>query len=72
MLVKKKKFFFGDMSKILRGYEGKWVALSIENGQIRVRGSGNSPDKAIDNAKQNGVDDPVLVKVPTESFAYVI
>jgi len=71
MLVKK-KFVFGDMSEVLRGFEGKWVALSTKDGQIVVSGSGKSLGEAIQRAREKGVHDPVLIRVPSESISYVI
>lgn len=71
MFVKKKKSYI-DMSKILEGYEGKWVALSFKEGQITVSGSGNSIEEAIDKASQKGEHDPILLKVPSEAMSYIV
>jgi hypothetical protein len=68
----KKKFVFGDMSKVLRGFEGKWVALSVQDEQMVISGSGESPGEAIQRARERGVDDPILVRVPSEPISYVI
>jgi hypothetical protein len=50
----KKKFFFGDMSKVLKGFEGKWVALSIKDGQVVISGSGESLGDAIQGHEKKG------------------
>lgn len=71
MFVKKKENIF-DLSKILEGYEGKWVALSIQKDKVVVSGSGNTIDEAIEKAKQRGVDDPIITRVPSEPFCNVV
>jgi hypothetical protein len=68
----KKKFFVGDMSEVLRGYEGKWAALSIKDDQIAISGSGVTISEAIEKARQKGVNDPILIRAPQESCAYII
>jgi len=68
----KKKFVFGDMSKVLKGFEGKWVALSIKDGQVVISGSGVTISEAIEKARQKGVNDPILIRAPQESCAYII
>ena len=62
-----------DLSKILKGYEGKWVALSPdEDGQLIVKGSGNSITEAIKEASKNGEDDPIIMPVPLKAMNYVL
>lgn len=68
----RKKFALTDMSEVLKGFEGKWVALSFRDGQIMVSGSGNSIEEAIEKASQKGEDDPILMKVPSEAMSYVV
>ena len=61
-----------DMTKILAGYEGKWVGLSfVEEDQMVVKGSGDSIDEAIEDAKSNGEEDPILMRVPLEWIAHI-
>lgn len=72
MFVKSKKFTLRDLSEIFKGYEGKWVALSLQKDEFIVSGSGDSIAKALEKAKQNGVDDPILVRVPLEPVSYVV
>lgn len=71
MLVKK-KFVIGDMSEVLRGLGGKWVALSLKDGQVVISGSGDTIREAVEKARKKGVDDPTLVRAPEESCAYII
>jgi hypothetical protein len=68
----KKKLLFRDMSKVLEGYEGKWVALSIKEGQFVISGSGVTIGEAIEKARQKGVNDPILVRAPQESCVYIV
>lgn len=68
----KNTFVLGDMSKALKGFEGKWVALSMKDGQIVISGSGVSIKEAVEKAHEHKVDDPVLMKAPEESCAYII
>ena len=68
----KKKILCADMSKILEGHEGKWVALSIKEGQLVISGSGVTIDEAIERARQKGINDPILTRAPQESYAYII
>lgn len=72
MFTKSKKIFFGDMSKTLKGYEGKWVALSIKEGQFVISGSGVTIGEAIEKARQKAVNDPILIRAPEESCTYII
>lgn len=59
-----------DLSKILEPYSDEWIALS-EN-EDRVVGSGKNIQEAIEEAKQEGVDAPVITKVPKEYGNYVL
>jgi hypothetical protein len=68
----KKTFVLGDMSEVLRGFEGKWVALSIKDGQVVISGSGVTITEAVEKARESGVDDPTLIRAPEESCAYII
>lgn len=72
MFAKSKEFAFGDMSKILEGYEGKWVALYIPEKQIVISGSGNTISEAIEKSRQKGINKPVLIRVPEECYSQVI
>jgi len=41
-----------------------WLALNEE--QSKVLGYGDTPDEAIDAARKNGEDEPVLIWAPSE------
>lgn len=59
-----------DLSKILRVYHNEWVALS--NDEKRVVASGKTLEKALREAKERGVDNPIMTKVPKEYGNYVL
>ena len=71
MRVAKKKPYI-DMTKVLAGFEGKWVALSFKEGQIVVSGSGDSIGEAIAKASEKGENDPIVMKVPSQLMAYIV
>ena len=50
-----------DLTKLLLGYEGKWVALSADN--KKVMGVGDNPREALEQAQINKEQNPVLTKV---------
>ena len=59
-----------DFSRILRGYSSKWVALNPQT--TRVVAVGNSPKIVIEKARKNGVNSPVLTRVPKDYGAYIL
>ena len=65
-----KKLQIKDLSKILKPYSDEWVALSED--EKRVVGNGKTIKGALEEAKENGVDAPVITKVPKEYGSYVL
>lgn len=59
-----------DLSKSLRGYSSKWVALRPQS--AKVVASGDSPKAALEKARRNGVANPVLTRVPKDYGAYIL
>lgn len=57
-----------DLSSILKGYEGKWVALSDDN--TTVYGSGTSAKEAADDANSKGRPDFTLLFVDPSDLLY--
>lgn len=61
------------MDKILvnsNKYNGKYVA--IKNAEdTTIVGSGNTPEEALDNAKENGTTNPFLLYVPEENLVHI-
>jgi len=65
-----KKLQIKDLSKILEPYSDEWVALSED--EKRVVGSGETIKEALKEAKESGVDTPIITKVPKEYGSYVL
>jgi len=59
-----------DLSKVLKRYSSKWVALKPQT--TRVVGVGSSPKIVIERARKNGVDSPVLTRVPKDYGTYIL
>ncbi len=51
-----------DLGKKISKYKKGWVALTPDS--KRVVGSGNSLHEALEKAREKGVKDPTLLKVP--------
>ncbi len=51
-----------DLTKLLVGHEGKWVALSADN--RKIVGVADSPKGALKQAHANKEKNPVLTRVP--------
>ena len=57
-----------DLSKILKGYEGKWVALTDDNKSVLA--SGNTGKEAADHALDHGHTDFTLFYVQPADVLY--
>ncbi len=64
-----KKVQILDLSKVLRPYENKWVALSEDH--QRVVGSGDTLKQAQKQAEEKGQKHPVYTKVLPFDISYV-
>ena len=58
-----------DLSKILKPYENKWVALSYDYKQ--VFSNGKTLESAIENLKEKSPDEVIFMKVLPFDLAYV-
>lgn len=58
-----------DLTKVLKGYENKWVALTDDH--KKVVGSGNSFSTARLQAKKRGYEEPIFMKVPRFDRGYI-
>ena len=61
-----------DFTKVLKGYEGKLVAISNFQTEPKVVGSGTSIEEAERQAIENGDKDDVLIRVPKEWVSWVL
>lgn len=59
-----------DLSKSLRGYSNKWIAL--ESPSMKVVAVGNKPGSVIEEARKKGVNNPVLTRVPKDYGSYIL
>ncbi len=58
-----------DWTKIYKKYRGLWVALLDD--EKTVVGSGKSLEKALEEAKKNGYQNPIVMRLPTEILPYI-
>lgn len=65
-----KKLKLKDLSKILRPYHNEWVALSSD--EKKVIASGKTLKEALKEAREKGMDNPIMTKVPKEYGNYVL
>ena len=59
-----------DLSKSLKGYSSKWIALKPQT--TKVIAVGNSLKTVINKARNSGEDSPVLTRVPKNYGAYIL
>lgn len=59
-----------DLSKSLRGYSSKWVALKPQT--TKVIAVGNNLKNVIEKARKSGVDSPVLTRIPKNYGTYIL
>ena len=58
-----------DLSKVIKKYKDKWVALTSDN--KKLIGSGNSLSQVLSIAQKKGVKDPSVFKVPSVKNLFV-
>lgn len=59
-----------DLTKLLSGHEGKWVALSADNS--RVVGVADDPKGAVEQAHKNKEENPTLTKTPEDYISFIL
>lgn len=59
-----------DMTPIIKKYRGYFVALSHD--RKKVYGKGHTAEEAINEAKEKGVKEPIITKVPVENRNYLL
>ena len=59
-----------DMTPIIKKYRGYFVALSHD--RKKVYGKGHTAEEAIHEAKEKGVKEPIITKVPVENRNYLL
>jgi len=58
-----------DWTNIYKKYKGQWVGLKDDHKTVVA--SGRTVQEVITQAKQKGIDNPELFKVPKKSLLYV-
>ena len=58
-----------DFTKIIKKYRGKWVALTED--EKEVISSGKSAKATLEKAEKQGLESPILFKVPISVLPYV-
>lgn len=59
-----------DMTPIIRKYPGCFVALDEDRN--KVLGKGHTPEEALKEARANGVEHPVLTRIPEDNRSYIL
>jgi len=58
-----------DFTQIIKKYKGKWVSLTED--EKKVISFGKSAKEALEKAKKEGYENPILFKVPLALLPYV-
>ena len=59
-----------DMTPIIKKYPGYFVALSYN--RKKVLGKGHTAEEALEEAKDKGIKDPILTRIPEENRSYLL
>lgn len=59
-----------DLSKTLKNYSNKWVALKQDS--LQVVGVGNKVEDVIKQAKSKGAENPILTRAPKDYGTYIL
>ena len=59
-----------DMTPIIKKYPGYFVALSCD--RKKVLGKGHTAEEALQEAKEKGVKEPLLTRIPEENRSYLL
>ena len=59
-----------DMVPIIKRHAGYFVAL--DHDRKKVLGKGLSAEEALKEAKDKGVDDPILTRIPEDNRSYLM
>ena len=58
------------MTPIIKKYHGYFVAL--DDDQRKVLGKGRTPEEALEEARANGAENPILAKIPKDNRSYIL
>ena len=58
------------MTKIYKKYPGMWVAL--DETRTKTLATGKTAKEALRVSRKRGVRNPIITKIPTENFGYIL
>jgi Family of unknown function (DUF5678) len=58
-----------DRTQIYTNHKGRWVA--VEDDEQTVVGSGDSAREALDQARANGCEEPIVTRMPLELMTFM-
>jgi hypothetical protein len=58
-----------DWTEIYKNYKGRWVAL--EDDEQTVVGNGESAREALDAARENGYEQPIVTRMPAVFSTFI-
>lgn len=59
-----------DMTKIYKRYSGMWVAL--DKSRTKALAKGKTANEALRASRKKGIRDPIITRIPTENFGYIL
>ena len=59
-----------DLSKTLKSYSSKWIALKPDT--LRVIAVGNKAENVINEARKKGTKNPILTRAPKDYGTYIL
>lgn len=59
-----------DMTKIYKKYAGMWVAL--DKSRTKALATGKTARQALRASQKKGIRNPIITKIPTENFGYIL
>jgi len=58
-----------DRSRAFSEHRGRWVAFAED--QATIVGAGKTAERALDEAKRNGVGRPILARMPRQLMPFI-
>ena len=59
-----------DMTKVYKKYAGMWVAL--DENRTKAIAAGKTVKEVLQASRKQGVRNPIITKIPTENFGYIL
>ncbi len=58
------------MTKVYKKYAGMWVAL--DENRTKAIAAGKTVKEVLQASRKQGVRNPIITKIPTENFGYIL